>query len=150
MPWKNIKYSRRDYRRGLLDYAYICDCCGSIRLGKPAVDPRDPPDPLTARCRDCGKRAWIESVVPAFDPSVLDVESSENVLLRIRRDRYLSGHRQPAPDYYSVETLTPSPVHSQYTRQVAPRAKGFSRGAKPATHVAGPRVHFAHPKPTEE
>ena len=109
MPRRDRHYSRRYYRRGLLDFAYTCAACGEIRLGPPAVDPRTPPDPPYARCKVCGACEWIESVVPAFDPSVLDPSKHEIRTLRTTVARY-AAVRRPMPDYYSTDD-NPKPAH---------------------------------------
>ena len=110
-------YSRAHYRRGNLDFAYFCGCCGEIRLGSPSVDPRTPPDPPSVRCRTCHHVEWLESVVPALDPSALDADMGRHLRARRTFERSLDP-RAPMPDYYSTETLVPNiraqdPSHSR-------------------------------------
>ena len=115
----NRKYSRTHYRRGLLDFAYICACCGEIRLGAPAADPRNPPDPPVVRCKVCHRREWIESVVPAFDPAVTDAERGENFSENALR-AHRAKPRRPFPDYYNSGYIDPDPRHWEARRGIAP------------------------------
>ena len=115
-------YSRAHYRRGNLDFAYFCGHCGEIRLGSPSVDPRTPPDPPSVRCRTCHHVEWLESVVPALDPSALDADMGRH--LRARRTFARSqAPRSPLPDYYSVDTLDPNPdaLSPWHARRKLPR-----------------------------